>query len=468
MICLTALARKNTFSYCRIPLLGSALFFLVSSVSFALSAPSDFDLVRERVVTEYLVSAINDAAIEDLLTTQNPNGTWPGINYQDVSRTGVENYFHTGNMVTLAKAYRHPDSKFRNSEKVKQAITAALDHWVQNDYFCDNWWYNQIGTPNNFVAVMQLIGEELPDQLVKGTQPIIGRAHLNASGARPTGDRIKIAGILAKKLLFLREKEEFEAVLKVIEGEIKFSTGSRGLQRDFSFHHRVDRVNNTASYGLGYADSFVEWTVYTTGTQYAFSEDKVEILVDYYLDGISKNLVFGKFFDAGDKNRSIARPGTIHALGTSIPRKLVEATDYRKDDLEEIIRIREDGIEQVTLSYSKYFWQTEYFTFQRPDYFTSVRMYSIRNDNMEVAYNSEGLKNHHRGDGTNHLSLTGKEYLDIFPVMDYQKIPGATILQKEVLPGGDQIQKPGYTDFVGAVTDNVYGSVAFDFISPLS
>jgi len=104
VICLTALARKNTFSYCRIPLLGSALFFLVSSVSFALSAPSDFDLVRERVVTEYLVSAIDDAAIQDLLTTQNPNGTWLGINYQDVSRTGVENYFHTGNMVTLAKA----------------------------------------------------------------------------------------------------------------------------------------------------------------------------------------------------------------------------------------------------------------------------------------------------------------------------------------------------------------------------
>ena len=74
--------------------------------------------------------------------------------------------------------------------------------------------------------------------------------------------------------------------------------------------------------------------------------------------------------------------------------------------------------------------------------------------------------NHHRGDGTNHLSITGKEYFDIFPVMDFQKIPGATILQKEKLPDPDQIQKSGYTDFVGAVTDDLYGSVAFDFISP--
>mgnify|MGYP003664862386 FL=1 len=427
---------------------------------------SDFKLVKQRVVAEYLLAEVDDEDIAELLATQKRDGTWPGINYQDVSRTGFEHIVHTTNMVDLAKAYRQPNSKYKGSPKVKQAISNALDHWVQNDYFCDNWWYNQIGTPNNLVAVLLLLGDELPEELVQATQPIIGRAHLNASGARPSGDRIKIAGILAKNLLFLGEKEKFEVVLKVIEGEIKFTTGSRGLQRDFSFHHRVDRVNNTSSYGLGYADAFVEWLVYTTGTEYAFSEDKVAILVDYYLDGISKNLAFGKYLEAGAKNRSIARPGALHALDAKTPRKLVQATDYRKGDLEEIVKIREEGIHKVSLSYGKYFWQTEFFTFQRPDFFTSVRMYSIRNDNMEVPYNSEGLKNHHRGDGTNHLSITGKEYFDIFPVMDYQKIPGATILQKEKLPDPDQIQKPGYTDFVGAVTDDLYGSVAFDFISP--
>lgn len=462
----------NSTAKGRLPSFGSSLFigvflfFLSTGFTLAIPASTDFDLVKDRVVAEYLASEVNEEAIEELITSQNPDGTWPGINYQDVSRTGFEHYLHTGNMVTLAKAYRQPNSKYKGSPKVKQAVSNALAHWVENDYFCDNWWYNQIGTPNNLVAVMLLIGDELPEKLVQAAQPIIGRAHLNASGARPSGDRIKIGGILAKNLLFLGETEKFEAVLKVIEGEIKFSTGSRGLQRDFSFHHRVDRVNNTSSYGLGYADAFVEWLVYTADTRYAFSSDKVAILVDYYLDGISKNLAFGKYLEAGAKNRSIARPGALHDLDAKTPRKLLQATDYRKADLEEIVKIREEGIQNVSLSYGKYFWQTEFFTFQRPDYFTSVRMYSTRNDNMEVPYNSEGLKNHHRGDGTNHLSITGKEYFDIFPVMDFQKIPGATILQKERLPDPDQIQKPGYTDFVGAVTDDLYGSVAFDFISP--
>ena len=60
---------------------------------------------------------------------------------------------------------------------------------------------------------------------------------------------------------------------------------------------------------------------------------------------------------------------------------------------------------------------------------------------MEYPYNSEGLLNHHRGDGANHISRTGNEYFNIFPVFDYQKIPGATIMQNESLPAPEQIQK---------------------------
>ncbi|MEZ4850645.1 MAG: polysaccharide lyase family 8 super-sandwich domain-containing protein [Bacteroidia bacterium] len=106
------------------------------------------------------------------------------------------------------------------------------------------------------------------------------------------------------------------------------------------------------------------------------------------------------------------------------------------------------------------------FFLQRPDWFASVRMYSTRTHNMEEPYNSEGLLNHHRGDGANHISRTGDEYLDIWPVYDYQKIPGATIMQKPELPSHEEIQQLGLTDFVGAATNGQYGTVAFDFRSP--
>jgi chondroitin AC lyase len=306
---------------------------------------------------------------------------------------------------------------------------------------------------------------DLTKEQVEKTLPMVGRAHLTASGARPSGDRIKIAGILAKTLLFKRDEAQFAEVIRVIEGEIKFNTGQRGMQHDFSFHHREDRVNNTLSYGLGYADAFAEWAAFVAGTKYQFSEKPLQQLIDYYLDGICKQMVFGKYDDPGTKNRDITREDGFHPMGTRTPERLLKTTDYRKAELEEIVKIRKDELKS-TSSFAKFFWQTEHFSFQRPDFFTSVRMHSVRNRNMEEPYNSEGLMNHHRGDGTNYISVTGDEYTNMAPVYDWQKIPGATIIQKPELPSEKEIQKDGLTDFVGAVTDGKYGAVVFDFKSP--
>jgi chondroitin AC lyase len=85
---------------------------------------------------------------------------------------------------------------------------------------------------------------------------------------------------------------------------------------------------------------------------------------------------------------------------------------------------------------------------------------------MEEPYNGPGKPTHHRADGTNYLTLRGDEYHNIWPVYDWQKVSGTTILQKPELPPPTEIQKDGLTDFVGAVTDGLYGAVAFDFKSP--
>ena len=464
------------------------ILILVLGISSSFTkAKSDFETIKMRVLEELMEPAVVDTEVHELLSTIQEDGTWPGINYQDVSRTAFEHRFHLDNMVRLARAYKSKFSNFHKSKKAKAALELALKNWVDHDYICDNWWHNQIGTPNGLVTIMVIIGDDLPKDLVDRAQPIIGRAHVEAPGARPGGDRIKIAGIQAKNLLFLGDSEKFDEVIRIIENEIKYvewigakygysyrrdiggfqnrSAGGRGIQYDNSFHHRIDGVNNTLSYGLGYADAFVEWAVYTAGTQYAFADDKLERLIDYFLDGICKTAIFGKYPDPGAKNRSISRIGALHAYNAETAENLLLTSDYRKSEIQEIADIRNKGI-KPTLSHATFYWHSEHFTYQRPDFFTSVRMYSTRTHNMEQPYNSEGLLNHHRGDGTNHISRTGDEYDDIAPVFDYQKIPGTTIMQKPELPSENEIQKLGLTDFVGAVTDGKYGAAAFDFKSP--
>ncbi len=441
---------------------------IVVCFPFSLSAKSDdFSTVKDRVIAELMKSSVDDGSVKTIINRMNEDGSFEGINYADLSRTaGFPHRRHTSNLVYLARAYQNNTSKFYQSESLKETMTKGYKHWVDHDFFGDNWHNNQISTPTNLVNLMLLVGDELPEDLVKKGQPMIGRAHMNASGARPSGDRIVIAGILAKNLLFIGDKEQFSKIIDLIEAEVKFSTGSRGMQHDFSFHHRRDRVNNTTSYGYTkYANAFGEWSSYVAKTEYAFSVGKINHLIDYYLDGIFKQQVYGIYPDISVKNRSITHKATFAPRSTLEIERLLQSTGYRKQELEDIIKLRQ-GDTKPSQSFAKFFWQTEHFVFQRPDFYTTVRMFSTRNRNMEEPYNGPGKPTHHRADGTNYIMLKGNEYHNIWPVYDWQKISGTTIVQKPQLYPPKDIQKEGLTEFVGAVTDGLYGAVGFDFKSP--
>jgi chondroitin AC lyase len=430
------------------------------------AAKDDFQIIKERVVAELMKTSIDDTLVPPILNRMKEDGSFKNIDYADLSRVaGFPHRQHTSDLVYLAKAYQSKGSTYYRNKKLKKRINTSLKYWADNDFFGDNWHNNQISTPTNLVNLMLVFGDQIPKDLIKKTQPMIGRAHMEASGARPSGDRIVIAGILAKNLLFMGDREQFDEIIELIEGEVKFSTGTRGMQHDFSFHHRLDRVNNTTSYGYGkYANAFGEWSYYVANTKYAFSVEKINHLVDYYLDGIYKQLVYGVYTDISVKNRSISHKATFKPQGTLEIERLLFGTDYRKDELEEIIKLRK-GESKPSSSFSKFFWQTEHYVHQRPNYYTTVRMYSTRNRNMEVPYNGPGKTTHHRADGTNYLQLKGDEYHNIWPVYDWQKVSGTTIVQKPELYGPTEIQKDGLTDFVGAVTDGNYGAVAYDFRS---
>ncbi|MFC1652214.1 polysaccharide lyase family 8 super-sandwich domain-containing protein [Planctomycetota bacterium] len=431
------------------------------------AADDDFEIVKKRVVTELMKASLEDSRVETLMDRIQGDGSFKGINYDDLSRpAGFPHRHHTDNLVTLAQAYVNKASSYYQNKMLKDRIERVFSCWVDKDYVGDNWHDNQITTPTNLVKLMLIMGDDLPPGKVEKAQPIIGRAHMKASGARPSGDRIVIAGILAKNLLVMGDRQRFGEIIKLIEGEVKFRTGQRGIQHDYSFHHRVDRVNNTTSYGYGkYANAFGEWSYYVANTKYAFSVARINQLVDYYLDGIYKQMVYGVYTDISVKNRSITQKATFKPHGITEIERLLVSTDYRSDELREIMKLRR-GEAKPSRSFCKFFWQTEHFVVQRPNYYTTVRMFSTRNRNMEMPYNGPGKPTHHRADGTNYLMLKGDEYHNIWPVYDWQKISGTTILQKPALPGPNQIQKAGLTDFVGAVTDGQVGAVAFDFKSP--
>lgn len=435
-------------------------------ISVQVYGQNDLHRIKASVVEELLKSEFDDSRVEKSLATISEDGSWPEINYADLSLTGYEHRIHIENLEAMALSYSIKESRFYKEKELKTEINKALRFWCDKDFESDNWWHNIILTPRTFVTISLIMEKDIDPDLLEQMQPIIRRASKNNPWARPSGDRVKICGIEAKNYLLTGEEENFKSIIIIIEGEVKLSTGKRGIQCDYSFHHRVHRVNNTSTYGLTYADACTEWAAYVANTEYSFPEEKVRLLVDYYLDGICKQMVYGKYSDKGVCNRDITRKETSLVYSPVSMERLYQITDYRKSEIKEIIDLRKGKIERPTLSFCKFFWQTEHLAFQRPDFYTSVRMFSTRNRNMELAHSSEGIFNHYRADGTNHLAVRGDEYLNIWPVYDWQKIPGTTILQKPKMPSQHEILKDGLTDFVGAASDGLYGVAGFDFISP--
>ena len=105
----------------------------------------------------------------------------------------------------------------------------------------------------------------------------------------------------------------------------------------------------------------------------------------------------------------------------------------------------------LTLSGNRHFWRSDVQVHRNNDYYFSVKMCSERVIGAESC-NSENLQGYYMGDGATFLYQTGEEYRNIFPFLDWKKIPGTTTQQdNDPLP---VLTARGYrieSDFVGGV-----------------
>jgi chondroitin AC lyase len=426
-------------------------------------ADSDLETIRLRIILDLQQPEVNKEEVLSLVKTIRADGTWPGINYIDTSRTGFEHRIHLENMLTLARAISKKGSPFLNDAATKNALGTALDYWLRNDFRCQNWWWNEMGTPQLMINILMLMDTNLTENQKSAGLKIAHRANLETFGARPGGDLLPIAGMLGKQALFTRDEVVLERVISVMASEIKITT-DRGIKPDLSFHHRTDNVISTLTYGTNFANSFAYWAVKISGTRFKLPEEATRLLIDYFLDGICKSMVYGIYPDPGAENRDMTRMNALKAAGSELPENLRKISDYRSKEVDEIIRLRK-GLARPSLVSDRFFWHSSYLVHQRPTYFVSVRMHSSRASNMEQPHNEEGLKMHHFGDGSNFISRRGDEYLNIYPVWDWQKIPGATILQKADVAHWNEVAKKGKSEFSGGVSNGVYGVVAIDLVS---
>ncbi len=439
--------------------------------------------IRTAVRGEY-IAAYSGRGMIDGITQPDESGKWPDIDYNDDSRAQWQLEKHLDRLISMAGAYMTGNRTDRN---LFNSILRALNQWFEGGYENDNWWYTKIGIPRRMLTLAYLLDGELPEDLTSKLNKSLDAIDSDDFPARPGGDRIQVLTNHAKVLLWRRDNKRITDIFKKIEKEARIAPfeetmydagggpavrnnwrpSGRGVQADMSFHHRGDRVDSTLTYGLELPLFFSYWAELLKDSEWAFSNSAINFIIDYYLDGVCRHIVGGRYVEPSIMNRELSRPGEGRISPDIINSLQSISGGYRENELENIAAAL-NGKSVENKPYAVYFSESDYFTYSRPGFQTAVRFHSERNANQEAPHNNEGIRNHFRGDGACMLSVTGREYADIAPLFDFRKIPGATtpLLPYEPLSNWGPVQiLDSPVSFAGAITDSIYGAVAFNFMS---
>jgi len=413
----------------------------------------DLKTIKERILAP-LLAPVDVGAVQRLIDTLQADGSWPSIDYQEKRRSAWTPVGHLGNVLLLARGYRSPGSKLTGSTELRDARDAALDYWLEHDFQNSNWWWNQIGVPRSLAPVLLLMEDELSEtQRGKGLE-ILRRARIGMTGQ----NLVWVTEITALRGILEQDPKLVASAYRRIAEEIRVDV-KEGIQPDFSFHQHGPCLYSHG-YGSGFAVDCSRIAKQVAGTSLAFPPEKITLLSSLLLDG-SQWLTRGGTSDFGAEGREISRKGQDAGYLATAAQNMLALPTGREDEFR-ALAARASGGSAPPLVGNRHFWRSDVMTHHRPGYYTSARMFSSRIANTDDPCNSEGLESHHIADGCNVVLRTGREYGDVFPVWDWQKIPGTTVEQKEQLTGSPRTM--GKSSFVGGVSDGVHGLAACDLV----
>lgn len=389
------------------------------------------------------------------------DGSWTDIDYADAGRTTWKPRVHLARTRKLAMdtmAGTFPP----------EPVLSALNHWIRKDPQSLNWWHNQIGAPRLLGESLLLLGRHLPDELLTSAMPALDRADdsrlIEPSGARPmswTG--ANLLWISANRLIsgaLLGDLGRIEKSIAAAFGEIRLADpGHEGIQEDGSFHQHGPLLYN-GGYGCAFLAECSFFLQVAHGTRWQASPEIREVIARFVLDG-TRWMLRGKNLNPGCRDREITRPQASETALVPIVRFLAGFSPKRTAELSDLAAALETGRAPGQLAGNRMFYRSDFMVKQSPRASLSVRMCSRRTVRAECV-NGEGLLSHHLSDGLTYLAAKGDEYRNIFPVWDWQKLPGITCLQRSAPEAPGLVARRGGSDLVGGVSDGSFGACTLE------
>lgn len=422
------------------------------------------DLPREESASDQMVVELFQrqpspiASIEKYLSEQAQNGTWPDINYLDQKRSGWEPRVHTERILELTKQYASSKSPYYHSAKVKSCIHKALNYWFTTKPVCSNWWYNQIGVPKTLGNAFLLFESQLTAEERQSAIEVMKNARFGMTGQ----NKVWLAGNVLIRALLQNDKELVRQARDSIVSEIV--TGqAEGIQPDWCFHQHGTQ-QQFGNYGLAFLSSMSFYSGVFAGTSMAFSNEQLEILRQLIDKGYRWILWKGQM-DISALGRQFFRKGQTHkGLSTAFAATELGGGMSETCNATAHALCSENFQPNTpnTLTGNKHFFCSNYTIHRCPTWMATVKMASDKVIGTETL-NGDNMKGFHSADGATYVYTDGHEYLDIFPLWDWRKLPGVTAIESDApMPIVEGNRPRNNSNFVGGLSDGQQGMTVMD------
>ena len=431
------------------------------------AAQDEFDIVRKNIVANLkILPKISNEDLLELQQSQQADGNWNDINYDDKAQTLWGPILHLQRIknycIAINQAY---------NRKLEKQIISGLTYWLKVSPKSKNWWYNDIATPLA-IGELLLLMDEAKLVYPKTIKDALLESMKRGDPYKEKGaNKLDIAMHYMYRACVTKDETLMNSSVDQLFASIEISS-QEGLQHDYSFLQH-GRQLYLAGYGSVFLMGEYKAASAVMNTKFALSKEKSKLLDTYliqtYLRGIR-----GRYSDFNIEGRSISRPDILdkkNAVQDGYAENMLQifalakkVTPSNASEIDAAIkRIQESKWPDFKISpYHKQFYCADYTQHLRKEYSFNIRTVSTRTKRTETG-NGENLYGQFLADGATNIQRTGSEYYNIMPIWEWDKIPGITCRDfLDNLPATIEWGEKGSTDFVGGVSDGKYGCTVYD------
>lgn len=420
------------------------------------------DTITNRLVNKELAVPFNLDNVTSSYNTMLTDGTWSDVDYSSVTQffpPGV----HLNRLKDMARAYRTPGNPYYNSTDMLAKIKLGYDGFLLKNPKSSNWWYNDIGGPQNYMVPLLLLkGKMSSTDLIYYSEK-----YLKDQIASFLGDAKNLTwvanisiykGCIEDNYNYI--DQAFKAIYSVLV--ITPNQGDEGIKQDYSFHQHHAQIQS-GSYGMAILTDFANAIELSEGTVFInsiTSENKAN-LSNLLLKG-HQLLAYRHTMDFGVSGRGITLETQTNysTVPIDVLNRMKAIDPNHVTDYNAWIAHISGAPFPETYRGNKYFWNSDIMSQHGTNYYLSAKVISQRTYGTE-SLNGENVKGYNLPLGATNILTDGNEYDHIYPVWDWTRIPGTTAERNEASAAlSDYLI--GTNLFGGGVSSGNSGVIAFE------